>query len=332
MAGNFIIDRVAMLDRYPAEGTLATILSSTSSTPTNGGPAYNALVDLARLRTDVPLAALGLVGDDVDGRHIVAHCRSLGIDTRQLRRIPGAATSYSEIMTVAATGQRTIFHHPGANAHLDARDFDFTKTHAKILHLAFLALLDRMDRPHHRYGTVAAQVLARAQTAGLVTSADVVSDGSGRLPALAAAALPHLDYFFFNETEAELLTSARVRAKGGGLDRTRLLHATTWAVERGLRGWAVCHTAEGALAHRAGSASIWQPSVRLPSARIVGSNGAGDAFAAGFLHAVHEAQPVSEALRVAACVAAASLTSGTASEGVPTLARCLALGRSYGFR
>jgi sugar/nucleoside kinase (ribokinase family) len=235
-------------------------------------------------------------------------------------------------MTVAATGQRTIFHHPGANARLDARDFDFSKTQAKILHLAFLALLDRLDRPHPRYGTVTAQVLARARAAGLVTSADVVSDASGRLPALATAALPHLDYFFFNETEAELLTGARVRMKGGGLDRAGIQHATSWAVERGLRGWAVCHTAEGALAQRAGHAPIWQPSVSLPAARIVGSNGAGDAFAAGFLHAVHEAQPVSAALRVAASVAAASLTSGTASEGVPTLARCQALARRYGFR
>jgi sugar/nucleoside kinase (ribokinase family) len=328
-AGNFVIDYVALIDHYPAQDTLTNVLGTKLG---NGGPAYNALVDLAHLGVPYPLLALGLVGDDPEGTHIVGHCKRLGIDTRLLRKVPGAQTSYSDIMTVASTGRRTIFHHRGANALLDRTHFDFGATRARVFHLAFLALLDRLDRPQKQHGTVAAEILASARRAGLVTAADVVSDASGRLPGLVAAALPHLDYFFLNETEVELVTGHKVRAGRGTLDPALLEAAGREVIARGLGGCLVLHTAEGAVALRRDQPARWQGSVRVPGKVIVGTNGAGDAFAAGFLHGVHEGLPVERCLHVATCVAASSLLDATPSDGVRSLAACLALGKKHGFR
>jgi sugar/nucleoside kinase (ribokinase family) len=328
-AGNFVIDHVTMIDRFPAEDTIAEILSSG---PSNGGPSYNALVDLAQLKAPFPLEALGLVGDDADGAHILRHCAQLGIDTRQLLKTDRASTSYSDIMTAQSTGRRTIFHHQGATALLDEKHFAFHNTQAKMLHLAFIALLARLDRPSKTHGTVAAKVLAQARAAGMITSADVVSDASGRLKGLVVPCLPHLDYLFVNETELELITGARPRTADGRLELPRLEAAARLLMEEGLAGWLVVHAAEGAAACRAGQTSLWQGSVVMPPDKIVGTNGAGDAFAAGFLYGVHQEMEIIHSLRMGVCVAAASITDGTPSAGIGTLRSCLRLGDRYGYR
>ena len=57
-AGNFIIDHVKILDYYPKEEMLATILDQKAS---NGGGPYNVLKNLSKLGATYPLAAAGLV-------------------------------------------------------------------------------------------------------------------------------------------------------------------------------------------------------------------------------------------------------------------------------
>jgi sugar/nucleoside kinase (ribokinase family) len=325
-AGNFIIDRVAIIDHYPVEETLANVLESTS---TNGGPAFNALCDWGKMKVKFPLEAIGLVGTDADGDWVDQRLNGFGVDTRQLQHTKHARTSTSEIMSVSDTGRRTIFHHHGANALFDRGHVDLAGSHAKIFFLAFLALLDRLDRPHRTHGTEAARLLADAREAGMITAADVVSDQSGLLPVVVRAALPHLDVFFCNEIELGTLTGARPRS-GTTLDAGALEGAArSLAAGTGL---VVVHTQEMAVAVRAGEPAIIQNSVRVPQSEIVGTNGAGDAFAAGFLAALHEGLSVAECLRHGTCVAATSLTSSTPSEGVRTLARCLAFGdrRGYG--
>lgn len=173
--GNWIVDRTKIIDVYPVQDSLANILQETSS---NGGAPYNVLIDLARLQAPFPLAAVGLVGNDPAGDFIRADCRAHGIDARQLHPCKEAPTSYTDVMTVQSTGRRTFFHHRGANAFLDAAHFDFTRSSARIFHLGYLLLLDRLDQPDPNYGTVAAALLARAQAMGFKTSVDLVSEDS----------------------------------------------------------------------------------------------------------------------------------------------------------
>src|SRR5471032_3209107 len=92
--GNWIRDHVKTVDAWPAQDGLANILGRADG---NGGGPYNVLKDLAKLGAPFPLAGIGLVGDDADGRAILADCRDSGIDTAQLRPLAGSCTSYTDV-------------------------------------------------------------------------------------------------------------------------------------------------------------------------------------------------------------------------------------------
>jgi sugar/nucleoside kinase (ribokinase family) len=327
-AGTFVIDRIATVKNYPADDTYAAVLSETI---TNGGPAFNALVDWAHMKVAFPLYALGLVGKDADGQWVRGQLDQLGVETSLLGVHSKARTSVSTIVSATSSRTRTIFHHAGANAELDATHFPFPKIKAKIFFLAFLALLDRLDRRIPKYGTVAAKLFAQAKAHGMITAADVVSDTSGRLPDLVAASLPYLDHFFCNEVELGLVTGQQVRDKTGKLSATRMLKAASDLAAKAA-GYVVVHTAEGAAAARHGETAVWQPSLNVPREDVVGTNGAGDAFAAGYLSAVHDEFPIQRCLERGVVVAAASLLSATPSQSVGNLRSCAALAKRWGFR
>lgn len=326
--GNWIVDAVKIIDTFPQQDALANILSTTKGT---GGSPFNLLMDLAILGAPFPLAAVGLVGDDENGRWILEQCESHGINTGALQRTGDAPTSYTDVMTVQSTGRRTFFHARGANALLDSRHFDFAQTSARIFHLGYLLLLDRMDSPHPEFGTVAAEVLARAQAAGLKTSIDVVSEDSDRFEKVVTPALKHVDYCIMNEFEAERVTHKRIR-HGETLDRTALKEAMQVLLAAGVRERVVVHFPEGACALGHDGIFHQHGSVILPPDYIKGAAGAGDAFTAGVLHGWHESQPIEEALKTGVCAAAANLSSETCTGGMRSIAGCLELGQKYGFR
>jgi sugar/nucleoside kinase (ribokinase family) len=326
--GNWIVDRLKFIDTYPPQDTLANILSEAVA---NGGSPFNLLLDLAKLGTGLPLAAIGLHGDDPDGEWIREQCAAYGIDSRQLRKVPGARTSYTDVMTVRATGRRTFFHQRGANALLDDSHFDFSLTNARHFHLGYLLLLDTLDRPDSRFGTVAARTLSRARDAGLKTSIDVVSEDSQRFSRVVLPALAYVDYCVLNEIELERTTGLAVRSRGV-VDLGAVERAARRLLEAGVRGSVVVHFAEGACAIRRDGEVHRQGSLLVPQEKIVSAVGAGDAFAAGLLYALHEDAPMQVALHHGVCVAAASLLAAGASDGVVALQECLALRDQYSAR
>ena len=68
-AGNFIIDRVKIIEEFPEQDALVSIIDESDS---NGGGPYNLLKDLALMEAPFPLSAAGLVGDDATGAAILA--------------------------------------------------------------------------------------------------------------------------------------------------------------------------------------------------------------------------------------------------------------------
>src|SRR5262245_13654604 len=149
--GNWIVDAVKIVDTWPQQDALANILSTSKGT---GGSPLNVLVDLGIMGVPFPLAGVGLVGKDEDGYWIIDLCRKLGVDTSALQRSDSAPMSYTDVMTVQSNGRRTFFHARGANALLDSKHFDFTQTTARIFHLGYLLLLDKLDGPSATHGTV----------------------------------------------------------------------------------------------------------------------------------------------------------------------------------
>ena len=324
--GNWIIDQVKMVDVYPQREQLANIRSQSQGT---GGAPFNVLVDLARLKANIPLSAAGLVGKDALGEEILAICKKHGIDTKLLKSTPKASTSYTDVMTEIGNGRRTFFHNRGANALWDAADLNFKKTKARIFHLGYLLLLDALDAPDKIYGTKAARVLAAAQDAGLKTSVDVVSEDSDRFSKIVSPALKYVDYCILNEIEAGKTAGFKIRGADNKLDTVALKHAAGALLQMGVKEVVVIHFPEGAFARTRKGEDFWQSSLNLPAKYIAGSAGAGDAFCAGVLLGLHEEWELNRALLTGVCAAAASLSHPTCTGGMVELNSCLALAKKY---
>ncbi|MFA6287266.1 MAG: carbohydrate kinase family protein [Opitutaceae bacterium] len=329
-AGNWLVDHVKIIDAWPAEDSLVNIVAEESG---NGGGPYNILKDLSRLGARFPLTGLGLIGDDADGRAILADCAAHGIDTTRLKTIPAARTSHTDVMTVRDTGRRTFFHARAANALLSPEHFDFSGVTARWFYLGYALLLDALDAPDplETDGAPRARaVLRSARAAGLLTSLDCVSAAPERFRTVVIPLLPEVDVLFVNDYEAEHLTGLAL-GRGTAINRTTVEQAARALLSLGVRRHAIIHFPEGACAASTDGTIVWQPSVRIPADLITGAAGAGDAFAAGCLFALHDDQPLTAALELGVCTAATSLLHPTCSESVPSSTEALRFGLEHGF-
>jgi sugar/nucleoside kinase (ribokinase family) len=329
VGGNWIVDQVKVIDRYPSQQALSNILSECCS---NGGSAYNIVMDLNKLQAPFPVEGVGLVGDDGRGRQIISNCKALGINTIQLKAMPGVSTSYTDVMSVMSTGMRTFFHQRGANALLDEEHFDFSISTAKIFHLGYLMLLDKLDAIKDNGNTGAAEVLKRAGEYGLITSVDLVSQESEYFTSIVPPSLPYIDYLFLNEFEAWMLSGVNTTTGDNEISVERCYEAASNIISMGVRKWVVIHFPAASLAINAADERFYQPSLKIPPEKIGGSVGAGDAFAAGVLLGVHQGWPMQQCLNLGVCAAASSMGKSTCSDSVLPYQACLALANEYSYR
>jgi len=328
-AGNWIVDRVKVVDALPSRGRLGSIQSETRST---GGAAANVLMDLARLGAPFPLTGIGWVGADEDGAYVRSRFEGTGVDVSLVRGRPDARTSYTDVMSEAGTGDRTFYHHRGANALLRPEDVPLAGLGCRILHLGYLLLLDAMDEADEEFGTRAARLLHDARALGIRTSVDVVSEEGDRFRRIAPPALKHTDCLIINEVEAAAIAGIPVRDSAGALDPAGLEGAMEALAEMGTMECVVVHMPEGGCALLADGARRAIGSQVLPAACIAGSTGAGDAFCAGILFGLHEGWPMTDCLRLAVCSATACLSAEDACTGLRPVADVLALGDAHPWR
>jgi sugar/nucleoside kinase (ribokinase family) len=316
-AGNWIIDQVKIIDQYPPQDALANIQEQAAF---NGGAPYNLLKDLALMQAEFPLQAIGLVGDDENGELILNDCLEHGIDINLLQKTSQASTSYTDVMIVKGSGRRTFFHYRGANALLAQAHFQFDKSTAKIFHLGYLLLLDKLDELDATNRTKASYVLEEAKSQGFLTSVDVVSEDSERFEQVVTPALPFTDILFVNEYEAEKITGISLKVG----DRVEMKKAEACAellIDAGVNQMVIIHFPQGTLAMDSKKNIYQQASIQVPEEEIIGAVGAGDAFAAGVLLGIHEQMPMQQSLKLGVQVAASSLLHAAASNGVVPLAR-----------
>jgi len=324
-AGNFIVDRIKRIDAFPEESMLANIEDEMRS---NGGGPYNVLKDLAAMGAEYPLMAAGCIGTDADGDWIRGDCQAHGVDTSRLVSEADYPTSYTEVMTARKSGRRTFFHHRGANANFDGRQLDFTDCPTRLFHLAYLMLLDALDEFSDDGRSGAAHLLEKASSAGMITSIDIVSAENQRFRDIVLSATPYTDHLLINEVEASRVLGFSVDPA----DPRGLLAAAEALLATGVRQAVVIHTEHGSVTSRRDGHAYTQGAVRLPEDSIIGANGAGDAFAAGYLHGVHEDFPPKFALELAVSTAASCLADTSPSAAMLPLDECLALGRTQGFQ
>lgn len=312
-AGNWIVDIVHSIDAWPQKSSLVRIQHEVSGV---GGGAANVILDLAAFQTGLPLYAVGLIGTDTHAEICRAACTAAKVDARWLKQTPAHPTAHTQVMNVPGDS-RTFFYHPGANDALCEVDIPveaIAATGAKIFYLGYPNLLASLDAVEPDGSTPAARLLARARAAGMITCVDLVSAATPRFAETVKAILPHTDYLFLNEIEAARATN---RAEIAADDRARLLEAAIVLQTQGAKT-VILHT--GGLALWLGETALWSAPELLNPSEILSPVGAGDAFCAGILYAIHENWPAEQALHLGHRAAAAALKGATATDGIPPLA------------
>ncbi len=317
-AGNWLVDFVKIIEKYPAAGNLVSIERIEVGL---GGCSHNVLVDLAKMQTHLPLYAGGCVGDDDNGKYVLGEIEKHGIDGSHMTVVPGEYTAYTDVMSDRTACTRTFFHYRGANAHLDVGHLERMDTPARIFHLGYLLLLDRLDAEDEQYGVRAARALDLLQGMGYETSVDVVSEESDRFARIILPCLPYVDYLIINEIEASKCSGLPIRMPDGSVNMENLKATARFIMERGVKGQLTIHFPEGGYTRKPSGEEAYVPSFRAEAKDIVSTVGAGDAFCASMLYAIHEGFPTEEALRFANAGARFNLAHATCTGGAPTLAQ-----------
>ena len=321
LAGNIVADTTKYIPAYPAKLELTPILGMTRSL---GGAVPNVGLDLAALDGSLPLAAIGFVGEDENGDYAIRTLsRAKSLDLKYIGR--QGVTSFTDVMTVKDTGERTFFTYKGADSLITPETLP--PVEADILHVGYALLLDGLDEEDAQYGTKMARALHDAKSRGVMTSLDVVSENSDRYRRIVPPALKYTDYFSVNELEAARVTGVNL-VRDGAVDPAAAEEALLTLRRMGVSRWAVIHTPEIAIGLDEKDRLCAVKTLSLPKGFIKGSVGAGDAFTAGLLMSAHRGADLDQALNVANAVAAISLSQPGATEGVKSLDETMAFARS----
>jgi len=280
VAGSIIVDKINEIPGYPREGELVQIRAC-SKVP--GGLVPNTGSDIHILDPEIPVSAFGAVGDDDEGRLVVAELRRRGLNTAGVV-IKKPATSFTEVMSVR-DGERTFFTYPGASAEWGYEDFPFAQINeGDIVLLGYFLLLAKIDAGDGK------RILEELKRRGAKTAIDLVSEDSERY-ALVREALPYVDYLIINEVEAKRL----------GEISTPVL---------------IVHSPEEGIFYRDGVEVARLPSFKLPKNFIKGKTGAGDAYCAGCLVGIYRGLTEKEILNCGRIAATGSLSAPGATEGM----------------
>ena len=315
VAGNMIVDLLYPIAGMPAPGELTTVVADVSRS--TGGCVCNDIVDLAKLDPELPLVALGRIGDDAEGQFVVDTLSAYkNIDLSHV--VKGGVNAYTIVMADEITKQRTFFVGRGSGALFCEEDIPWDKLNVDILHAGYILLLDTLDSEDPEYGTKMARLLHTAQKHGIKTSIDVVSESGDRFVRIVRPALKYTDYCVINEVEASATTGIALRTEEGELIRENMLPALQKMKELGVSTWAVIHCPEVGFGLDENNNYVEVPSLKLPKGYIAGTVGAGDAFCAGVLYAAWKGESLKSAIELGTASAVCSLSEANATDGMRT--------------
>ena len=313
IAGNILTDNVKMVGAYPEKGMLATITAETLAV---GGCVPNTAIDIKKVDPSVEVSVFGRIGNDYKGEYVLNEMKKVGLNCDGVKVSSTAPTSYSDVITVSGTGERTFFHNRGANAEFCPEDIDLKSLNCKILHIGYLMLLDSFDKLNTDGTTPMSNFLKDAQSLGIKTSIDLVSETSGNFHKVATAALPYCDYVIINEVEAGEIVGIAPRDKDGNLLDDAIEQIMKKLFAYGVNEKVIVHCPEKGFCLNKDGILTAVESVKLPKGYIKGSVGAGDAFCAGSLYSIYNGFDDQETLRFSNLVAVSCLSAPDSVSGI----------------
>ncbi|MFV1497054.1 carbohydrate kinase family protein [Phaeobacter sp. JH20_02] len=317
-AGNWIVDLVHEIAHWPAESDLVRIDGQDKGV---GGGAANVVTALTKLETGLPLWPMGAIGQDDFGKFIKAHCHELGLPTHLITEKPDTATAHTHVMSVTGRS-RTFFYQGGSNDVLSDQDFPtgvFESHKARIFYLGYLTLLADLDRITDDGSTPAARVLSRARAAGMTTCVDLASVDRPDFSKIVATTIRQIDYLILNEIELARASGQTPPVASQTPNMQDMIEMAKALIKDGVRRAVVVHCQQMALWIGVDGQVAHVPVVPLPRELVASPLGAGDAFCAGILYALHEGWTPQRALELGHAIARASLRGVTATEAIPNL-------------
>jgi sugar/nucleoside kinase (ribokinase family) len=325
--GTWCVDLNKMIDFWPPEDSIAEIHQIDVR---GGGSASNLAIDMKKLDPAMPVETIGIVCDDENGRFLLDHADSFGIDRRQIAVTRELPTQFTDCFGSRQTGRRTHIYYPGAAALLTPNHFDFSRTSGRIFHLGLPGVHRLLDAPWRGDANGWVTILKKAKEAGLTTNFELVMIEPQRLAGIIRPSLPYLDYLVVNDWEIGALAGEETY-KESVTNIPACLKAARHVFTMGSMELVVVHFPKGAIAVARDGTVTRRPSVRVPQTAIVSANGAGDAFAAGMLYGLHEGWDVERCLTLAHAGAAASLRGASTTDTVEGWQTCLQLAEGWGW-
>lgn len=311
--GNILTDIVKTVDCYPKIGLLANISDVKRAV---GGAVPNTAINLRKIDKDIPISAIGKIGNDDGGSYIMDAFAEYNIDASKVKVSENKPTSFSDVISLP-TGERTFFHARGANAQFVPEDIDLDALDCDILHAGYILLLDGFDAKDEQFGTKMARFLKDVQDRGIKTSIDVVSDATADYKATILPALKYCDYAIMNEIESTALFDVKAYNDDGTINSANIKKTMELMAQAGVKEKIVLHCKDAGFSYDVKSKTFTMvPSLEIPSKLIKGSVGAGDSFCAGTLFGIYYNLPDEEILEFASSAAACNLFSENSIDGM----------------
>ncbi len=288
--GDFTVDQVmGRLGELPAWGTEVEVDSLEIRL---GGNSGNFAVSAASLGLEV--TAVGPLGDDANGGWVRAQLEQVGVDTASISTF-SEPTSIT-VALVRGDGERSFITYPGALARLGEVVSDITSSKVDV------ALFSGWCQPPRIEPAILVEAFSRLRDNGTVVAIDLAwSHKSWADIKQLKAVLREADIVFMNNDEACAVT---------GITNVHLA-AVELGHQLGRKTVIVKCGSAGAVGYEPGTGLVEIGALRI--ADPVSAVGAGDAFNAGFLHALFEQKlAFPDAVRFACDLASWQLENGRA--------------------
>ena len=257
-----------------------------------GGSAANTIVALARLGVDTGF--IGVLGNDNEGDIILNTFRKEGVDAviKRINGCTGAAIGF-----IDSKGERTLYIYPGVNDELRINDIDMEfVANSKFVHMSSFVNRAQLEMLCEVATQLKESKSKLSFSPGMLCSKYELAD--------LCTIIERSEVVFLSENELESLVS------GNNYEHraSKLLDigASIVCVTLGERGCYVVNTAAESYLVEA-----------YPTADVVDTTGAGDAFAAGFLYGLLHSKSIYECARAGNLLASYCIRKYGSRDGLP---------------
>ncbi len=259
---------------------------------TIGGNAANVSTNMAGL--GVKVGVVGLVGQDVFGRHVRDSLETAGVDCRLLAESATSQTSQTMIVNVRGEDRRFI-HVIGANA-----DFDASQVTPEMVRNCRVLFLGGYLLAENPPAATVERLFRTAREEVIPTLLDVVVPGPGDYWPRLRPVLALTDVFMPNEDEGKLITGESDPWRQA--EAFRAAGVRTVIITRGVHGCLVISDAG-------------RFEVPAHPVEFVDGTGSGDAFVSGYIFGLLHGKSVTQCVELgsamgASCVQAIGATTG----------------------